>query len=307
MLWFHALVRNRSQDIRAINDGIAGVLKEKQILRDMPVFGPENIFWEPRPAPMKWKGLWDKALDIGKALLVDAGKPGFLLDEFWKAYHDLADEIRKELFLEAPIVQSLPEAPGEAHVYERSDDAQIGLILRQIKSKWAQAEPVTPLDEKPEPAVMPLQPQSATALEDNEATVIITPLQPSVKEEAKDEYSQTVVLAARPQQQSTAAQEDEDFSTETIIMRHPGVSPVAPVSIKEPEDLDKTVIMSPGPSKVVPKAKEGPLKRPAENELDETLIMGAPAKVKQAAAPKKPVAKNEDELEETVILKPEKK
>jgi hypothetical protein len=90
-------------------------------------------------------------------------------------------------------------------------------------------------------------------------------------------------------------------------MRHPGVSPVAPVSIKEPVDLDKTVIMSPGPSKVVPKAKEGPLKRPAENELDETLIMGAPAKVKQAAAPKKPVAKNEDELEETVILKPEKK
>ena len=65
--------------------------------------------------------------------------------------------------------------------------------------------------------------------------------------------------------------------------------------------------MNPVPSKVVPKAKEGPLKKPAEKELDETLIMGAPAKVAQAAAPKKPVAKDEDELEETVILKPEKK
>ena len=305
MLWFHALVRNRSQDIRAINDGIAGVLKEKQIRTDMPVFGPENIFWEPRPAPMKWKGLWDKALDIGKALLVDAGKPGFLLDEFWQVVHDLADEIRKELFLEAPIVQSLPEAPGEAHVNERADDAQIGLILRQIKSKWAQAELVTPLDEKPETAVMPVQPQSATALEDNEATVIITPAKPSVQAESKDEYSQTVVLAAGPQQQGAAAQEDEDFSTETIIMRHPGASAVAPVSAKEPEDLDKTVIMNPSPSKVVLKAKEGPLKRPDEKELDETLIMGAPVRGAPAAAQKEPAA--DDALEETVILKPEKK
>ncbi len=79
MLWFHALLRNRSQDIRAINEGIVAVLKEKQMGRDMPVFGPENIFWEPRPVPVKWKGLWDKALDIGRALLVDAGKTGFLV------------------------------------------------------------------------------------------------------------------------------------------------------------------------------------------------------------------------------------
>ena len=187
-------------------------------------------------------------------------------------------------------MQAFPEAPGEPLVKERSDDAQIGLILKQIKSKWAQAGPVTPADEKPEPAAIPLQPQSATALEDGEATVIITPAEPSVQEEAKDEYSQTVVLAARPQQQGTAAQEDEDFSTETIIMRHPGASAVAPVSAKEPVDLDKTVVMNPAPSKAVPKAKEEPLKRPAENELDETLIMGAPVRGAPAAAQKKPVS-----------------
>ena len=282
MLWFHALLRNSSQDIRAINDGIMAVLKEKQIRKDMPVFGPENIFWEPRPVPMKWKGLWDKALDIGRALLVDAGKPGFLLDELWQAFHDLIDEIRKELFLEAPVEQAFPEAPGEAPGKERSHDAQIGLILKQIKSKWAQEIPVAPADKKPETAATALQQQGVSALEDGEATVIITPAEPSVQAEAKDEYSQTVVLTARPQQQGAAAQEDEDFSTETIIMRHPGASPVAPVSIKEPVDLDKTVVMSPGPSKVIPKAKEEPLKRPAEDELDETLVMGAPAKVAQA-------------------------
>ena len=108
------LLRNRSQDIRAINEGIVAVLKEKQIHKDMPVFGPENIFWEPRPAPMKWKGLWDKALDIGRALLVDAGKPGFLLDEFWQAFHDLRDEIKKELFLEAPVNAGIPRGPWRA-------------------------------------------------------------------------------------------------------------------------------------------------------------------------------------------------
>jgi hypothetical protein len=306
MLWFHALVRNRSQDIRAINEGIVAVLKKKQIHKDMPVFGPENIFWEPRPAPVKWKGLWDKALDIGRALLLDAGKPGFLLDEFWQAFHNLRDEIKKELFLEATVVQAFPEAPGEPLVKERSDDAQIGLILKQIKSKWAQAGTVTPADEKPKPDAITLQLQSATALEDDEATIIITPAKPSVQEEAQEEYSQTVVLAARPQQQGTAAQEDEDFSTETIIMRHPGASAVAPVSAKEPVDLDKTVVMNPVPSKAVPKAKEGPLKRPAENELDETLIMGAPVRGAPAAAQKGPVSAA-DALEETVILKPEKK
>ncbi len=288
MLWFHALLRNRSQDIRAINEGMALVLKEKQIRSDMPVFGPDNIFWEPRPAPVKWKGLWEKALDIGRALLVDAGNTGFRLDELWQAYHDLTDEIKKGLFLEAPAAQAYPEAVGEARGEasgeEGADDTQIGLILRQIKSKWAQAKPVTPPDEKPEHAGMPLQPQSATTLEDGEATVIITPAKPSVQEEAKDEYSQTVVLAAQSEQQGTAVAQDEDFSTETIIVRHPDASAVAPVSAKEPVDLDKTVVLNPTPSKVLPKAKEGPLKRPAAQELEETLIMGAPVRGAPAAA-----------------------
>jgi hypothetical protein len=303
MLWFHALVRNRSQDIRAINDGIAGVLKEKQVGRDMPVFGPENIFWEPRSVPMEWKGLWEKALDIGRALLVDAGKTGFLLEELWQSFHALRDEIRKELFIGVQSAQVYPEAPEE----KRPDDVQIGLILRQIKSKWAQAQPVTPPDEKPEPAAIPLQPQSPAALEDGEATVIITPAKPSVQAEAKDEYSQTVVLAAGPQQQDTAVAEDEDFSTETIIMRHPEASPVAPVSAKDPVDLDKTVVMNSGQPKVAPKAKEGPLKEPAEKELDETLIMGAPVRGAPAAAQKKPVRQDNDEMAQTVIMKPEKK
>lgn len=311
MLWFHALLRNSSQDTRAVNDGIMAVLKGKRIRKDMPVFGPENIFWKPGPVPAKWKGLWDKALDTGRALLVDAGKPGFLPDELWQAFHDLIDEIRKELFLEAPAEQALPEAPGEAPgeapVKGRPDDARIGLILGRIRSKWALEQPVAPADERPESAAMALQQQSISALQEGEATVIMTPAEPSVQAEAKDEYSQTVVLAARPQQQGAAAQEDEDFSTETIIMSHPGASSVPPVSIEEPVDLDKTVVMSPGPSKAVPKAREGPLKRPAEDELDETLVMGAPAKVAQPAAAKKTAARDGDELEETVILKPEKK
>lgn len=306
MLWFHALLRNRSQDIRAINDGLAAVLKEKQVCRDMPVFGPENIFWEPRPVPVKWKGLWEKALDIGRVLLVDAGKPGFMPDELWQGCHALAEEIKKELFLEAPEAQAFPEASGEAPGVDRADDAQIGLILRQIKSKWTQAQPVTPPEESLKPAAMPLQPQAAASLEDDEATVIIKPAEPSVQEQAKDEYSQTVVLAEQPRQQGTAAAQDEDFSTETIIMQHPGDLPVAPVPAKEPVDLDKTVVMNPSDSKVAPKANEGPLKKPAEQELEETLIMGAPVGGAPAAAQKKPVPAG-DALEETVILKPEKK
>jgi hypothetical protein len=237
---------------------------------------------------------------------VDAGKTGFQLDEFWQVVHDLRDEIRKELFLEAPAAQAFPEAPGEAPREDRADDEQIGLILRQIKSKWAQAQPVKSLDEKSKSAAKPLQPQTASVLEDGEATVIMTPAKPSVQEEAKDEYSQTVVLAAQPQQQGTAPGQDEDFSTETIIMRHPDASAVAPVSAKEPVDLDKTVVLNPSPAKVPPKAKEGPLKMPAEQELEETLIMGAPARSAPAAAQKKPVSAD-DALEETVILKPEKK
>src|SRR5208337_4516815 len=97
----------------------------------------------------------------------------------WQAYRDLTDGIKKELFLEAPAAHIFPEAATE----KRVDDAQIGLILRQIKSKWAQARPITPPDEKPEPADMTLHLQSATALEDGEATVIITPAKPPVQKE----------------------------------------------------------------------------------------------------------------------------
>jgi hypothetical protein len=44
------------------------------------------------------------------------------------------------------------------------------------------------------------------------------------------------------------------------------------------------------------------MEKPTENDLEETVIMGAPAPQK-----KKPAPKDEDELAETVILKPDKK
>jgi hypothetical protein len=298
MLWFHALLKNRELDIRAINTGIVRVLKKKQADINGIMFKPDNIFWAPRPAPKRWRPLWEKALGLGTALLVEAGKTGSLPDGFWAAYHALRDEIRKELFSEAPLAQALPEVAGE----DKADDAQIGHILARIRSKWAQEGQAQERDVTKEAVYVLESLPSLDAHEDAQATMIITPERPSARDESGEEYSKTSVLPAQPQQQAPAVAEEEDFSTETIIMQHqPG--PAA----KGPEAMDQTVVVSPKTAKTGPKEKIAASEKPAEKDLEETLIMGAPAQGAPAPAQKKSAQTDEDELAQTVILKPEKK
>lgn len=294
LLWYYALLKNRFQDIRAINKELAQMQKERKMRIDGEIFQPENIFWEPRPAPQKFRGLWEKALGLGGAILVDSGKEGFTKQAFWHSYDELRDEIRKELFLDFPVARIKQEAPQE----EMINDAQIGLILRQIGARWAQAIHAREREElHGPPGISPSAP-SPEIPEDGEATMILSPAKPSLREEAKEEYEETVLLPEQSQQKAMKAAEEEDFSTETIIMQHPS----AHAETKEPVAMDQTVIMSPGSSKAAPEDRGQALEKSTEKDLEETVIMGGPVPQK-----KKPAPKDEDKLAETVILKTDKK
>ncbi|HVN71879.1 MAG TPA: hypothetical protein VMU10_07655 [Desulfomonilia bacterium] len=296
MLWFHALLRNRAQDIRAVNEGISGLMKGK--LPDIfdPLFMPDNIFWDPRGAPVRYRGLWEKALGLGCDLLM---KPGFPQGDFFSALKSLRDEIRGQLFLEAPLARTLSEAPGETS----DDDARIGIILKGIKAKWSRAEPAPAAPPTHEAPSAPPPDQAQAGTEDVQATMIIPPAKPPVREEAGEDLSGTMVKAP---EKTPAAADADDFSTETIIMRHED-APAGPPAAEEPEDLDKTMVVSPGPRKAAPKPKDEPLKKPGRDDLEETIIMGAPAKASPPPTQKKQTARHDEDLEETVIIKPEKK
>ncbi len=276
MLWFHSLLGSRSLDARSINEGIARMLGGNPLEEDALMFGPDSIFREPAPVPRRWLGLWEKTLDVGRTLLQGFGARGDILREFTERLEAIIEETRKELFSPGAPERAMP-VPQQG---EEPHEAQIGAILTRIRSKWSQESPGPIPDVAPEPAA------------------VILPQQP----EALHEEADATLVMAPPQQQTEAPPVDDDFSTETIIMQHPP-QPAAP---KEPEAPDQTVVMGAVPPEAVPKDASARRESPAEEDLEATIIQGAPAKSAQKAPPERPAAGDSDELEETVIIKPDK-
>ena len=275
MLWFHTLVGNRSLDARSINEGLARMLEGELKGSDAQMFGPENIFCAPGEVPAVWGGLWERSLNIGRALLQPQSPTRSMPPDFWDAYGELVNDVREALFSSAGQMHagSFPVSG------DKSADAAIGDILGRIRTKWENLGHVAIHEETPAQAVAP-----------------------SGEAQPQDELSQTMV-AAPVVQQPEKAPLDDDFSTETVIMRHPPAQTVT----EEPQALDGTVVITQAQPSAVKKEVEKPAASPVEDDLESTVIMGAPVKASPQAAPGKATAGDDDELEATVIIKPDKK
>ncbi|MCU0576472.1 MAG: hypothetical protein MUD15_06570, partial [Desulfobacterota bacterium] len=272
LLWFHALLRNRIVDIRTINEGLREVMKAKSLDMAGPLLKPENIYWEPEPVPGQWAPLWEKALVLGGTLLLGGGKGRTDLDGFWDGYRRLKDEIRRELFngSQAATISAGTVEPISGGV----DDEQIALILRSIKDRWARS--AQPLEQE-----LPPEPRAGVS-----------------------DHSETVVLPAKPQSAPSMPVEEDDFSTETVIMRH---APVPTADVQGQENLDQTVVMGPQDAKAGHSGRVEAQGQPLADDLSETVVMNPRPDDQPKPRQQAPKKKDDDELAETVIMKPEKK
>jgi len=292
LLWFQALVANRLQDSRTVNRALARSLREKRVDPADPVLAARNLFWEPREAPSRWRGLWSKALDLGAELLLKAGGAQDFSGAFADAHRVLMDVLREELF--SPATPAEP--PREQEKEDRAGaegDAAIGQALGRIRSRWErEAAPVTaavpPSTSTPAPPAAPEEEDFRTE------TVIMRHAPEPARGEAEGDLDRTMVMGAPTAGAGTAPgpAREQDF-TETVVM---GGRPAAQEREPEPDGA-QTLILEPGSS---------PAQQPAQPDLDATVVMGAkpgPADTprQQGPAPRNSAA---DELEETVIMKP---
>lgn len=322
MLWFHALLKNRVQDVRAVNEGINRMLKEKRIDENDTVFGSHNNFWEPKPVPRRWASLWTRALDLGLALLGEAGNPGDSRDDILKTCRTLRDEVRKELFDAAPEA----DAPLAVQKEAGKGDEQIGLILGNIASRWK------PASRAPEEAG-PAEPEAAeeqtagSSPSEAEATVVIFKEEFTISPEAEKDIPEILAAKIPPQQQSTPGAEEDDFKNETVILRNiPDIPPAeelepigraadAPHEPARETTQDKEEAPAPAhydPEATVimgtPRTNAGPgqqAKPSIRDDAEATIIMGTPGQ----STPVQPAAGSPqyDDPEATIIMSPDKK
>lgn len=317
MLWFHVLLRNRSQDIRSVNEALAHSLKESRMDPDAPALQARNTLWDRSDVPVRYAGFWEKALRVGWSLLTSQGSGLSSLEESVRACRELMDSVRSELFSEAPAAADAP-APAREGAAPGVHDEQIAGVLGRIRSRW-EGQLQAPGQEEPsvQHAPVPQPPPESREEKAGEATVVIAPAVKGGPGEG-EEYSRTVAMKPR----GAGVPEEDDFRTETVIMRH---APEASVP-RDAGMADETVVMGAprreADPKVLPDAAEparddlsatiamGATASPpardvrSDSDLDATVAMGArPAPATPASAP----AGKEDELAETVIMKPDKK
>lgn len=288
LLWFHALVSNRDLNGRAIDDGLRGLLREGRQGLKSPVFAPEHIFWEPAPVSPRWLPHWERALHLGASLLLHEGT-----ESFQENCRDLLEELKGDLFSGAPV-HLVPGEPARGGPAPDAEAARIGQVIRSIRQRWAAGGS---LGERG-------QPWRAEGQE-LDATVVLTPKQPVAPSPSQEDHEGTGMVPVQPVQEMTSEAADDDFRTETVIMHREGPPP-APVE-REQAPLDQTVIVGRGPE-----SGHRPAQAPGEDELSETVVVGPGAKAVpqppgQTPPGQTPPGHDDDDLAETVIIRPEKK
>jgi hypothetical protein len=258
-------------------------------------FDPGNIFWYPQTLELnpQWSALWLEALEQGGAL-VKAGRgddSDFSERSLEPQLEHLRDRVHGELF---KLPQAVHPSPSQRRI---DSDARIEAILSNILAKWPQTVKTSPPDNakpgnaKPDNIKMDQPPPSKKAVDGR------------VNEDG--DYVETVILSAnqlsaqsgKPGPRETAADGEK-----TVIM------PPAKGQVPEKEavnDLEETVLLKPHQeSPAVPLSTGDALdqtvviapkpKHAGEGELDDTVIM----------SPEKQERLQEEELEETLIIHP---
>ncbi|MBN2298811.1 MAG: hypothetical protein JXM72_09460 [Deltaproteobacteria bacterium] len=309
-LWFQTLLSNARHTPEEISaalaehlhrtDSLNTVVDEKSPMQDHShLFSPNNIFWNSseRDPDQEWSDLWAEALGLGWALLKSAASGDFRLSEndFRQAFDQLRQQIRESLFM--------PAQRGAAQTHDLSHDSAIHAILMSILDQWSETPQGMP-DEMEQTVIISGQPSQGPAQEGPEETVILKP-------------------DLQPLHQTTPPLHPEEDVLETVILSAEDVPAVQPPGIDA--DIAETVMMKPG-RKDLPEPGESmqPDTAPGNMEddleatvimkkdtADETVIMNkysAEKEMKPHSQQSKAEnsAQEEDFLEETVIIRPDK-
>jgi len=296
--WFEALLVNAKQDGIAVRGALSERLRHPPQGEASPFPGARdpgspffagNLFFEPSTEPLSegTTELWDVALAAGwSILLAGAGREtGTGRDTITAEIRTLQARVRDRLF-EGATPAALPESGAQAR--------------------------------KVEPALQPPKPEAVVAGEDADAAIA------GILDAILRKWSADADTAGAPPRSRPAPPDADDFMVKTVVLgAHPGSArpPGAPRIAADPatdDTIEKTMILrsgnvAPSPSRAMPAPPAPP--PAADDFLDRTVILGpgktgvvppAPEKPKAASVPEPPPAAEpeaEIDLEKTVILK----
>ena len=316
LAWFFVMLRNAKQDMEKVLEYLNSMfidgapLSTEAFLERIESsfsykFGPQSIFWNPQEIeiPEHYKALWKSCMELGwrltRARFDDTSRSSNV--DYWIAeIEGLIKSVKKDLFASMPSTAGPIEVSKEDIVL----DKQIGAVLTGIAAKWESEllESIRlPKQDLPQPTAPP-------------------------EREAEEEYE-------LPQQQDIPALE------ETIIVAPGATEPPPAHEVSPPvrdqapaqEEIPETVIFSsPGsgpesttettPPSAEPKPHEPPSQQSQDKEFEKTLSLldqelldlvdETPAAKKekpstQPAHDKEEKLKQQEEIPETVIIKPD--
>lgn len=316
--WFYVLLVNADQtieDVLAVVEPLA-VGSSKERLKDSTpeqrdsVLAARNIFWhEPSfEIDLAWDSLWTRSLALGLELMGTGGE--WSEGEFGRQLADLQNQVHQTLFQTPAILEE--SRPAAAHPETESvpdDDLHIARILQELLQQW----PSAPEEDNAETA--------ADQTQELQATQIIRPNEDG-------DFEETVILSVEERRaiDRPAPQPATPTMAETVI-----ITPKAPQKPAPPEeeDLQKTVLISPGNSgKSIPASPPSedldktvliqPRRTGQDEDLEETVIIGPGDKPPAAPKSKEPAEEPDktgprqkskppesDDLEATVIISPD--
>jgi hypothetical protein len=280
LVWFHALLANKKQDVSNISISLRESLDHPFSDQNFskPLFNPLNIFWDPEGKTFHkdWLSLWEKSLLLGWSLFKASLRYDveWSIEEFLKQLEELREEVKKVLFSKKPIV-SLHAGLLETN----TEDGVIHGILARIVQKWRAGMEVEKEEWKETIVLSPegLKKESGSSLreeKENEIipeTVILSAPGAGLGLEEKETAKEGGRLSSPRKIDELPT--GEDFSVQTVILRSgKGLSLLfGEVPSKEFGLQKKALLSGEAQTNVTPKIKE---ELPEDDVLSETVILG---------------------------------
>jgi len=232
------------------------------------------------------------------------------------------EEPAAEGYTAPPVVSEKPPLLAEDNATPEAgttaqDDKRIMQIIQDIRTRFAASAQALGKTVPPEAMTVPdavMAPIVERTAEKpgsgkGSATAVSREAAPQPQPEEDDFHTETVIVRHAPPPEASPNQPEPSEALEQTVLLKPEVPPTSKAETQPlpSTDTNATVVIAPQApaASSVPhqalKPTESPAKTPSppQDDLMETVIMGAPAKPAQTS-------KADDELAETIILKPKK-